>query len=80
MCLPVNSTGNLQPLDVREYIREEVIAEALFFVLVEMESFEQIGLGKVENLKPHRVACQISFFACSQSMKCAFPSAIKCSL
>lgn len=51
--LPVNSSENLEALDVRIEVDQEIIAKPLFAFFVKMVSLDQVVPGNVENLKPH---------------------------
>jgi hypothetical protein len=51
--LPMNATKQPEALDVGVEIGQEITAKSLLFILLEMETLDQVVPGEVENLKPH---------------------------
>ena len=49
----MHATENLEALDVGLQVDQEIPAQSPLFVVIEMETLDQVVPGEVEDLKPH---------------------------
>ena len=70
----MNARKYVERLNVRHYCFNEIMAKAVFLILVKVETFLQITFCRFEYSDIHEIESIISFLAIFQSMNLSFPS------